>query len=398
MSTVGRQPCFNLTIIGAEHELRVLAFTGKEAISAPYIFDLELVSPRFDLDLEAMLHQPAYLAFDALGHGVHGHISSIVLSSFGRQLARYRLRLEPRLAYLAYRTNHRIFQRLTVQQIIEALLEEHGILGNAYTFESFSSYTPREYCVQYGESDLRFIQRLCFEEGFHYHFRHSPDGHHLVFGDKQPAFTLLKQPTAYVLNEGMVAEAPSISHLELRLDTRTNCTVHRDYDFHQASHTLEAHSRSDLDEHVLENYTYPGRFTEIAQGQQQSQRALEHFQTGQRQASGRSDQPRLGSGHVVTVIEHPNVEFNIGWLLTEVHHQGKQPHLRRGGDGRRSWSARAPQGWSKCGDGCGGQPHPDGRRAASIDRSGGHLRQLPDLTRRCADTGAASGAAVTGRV
>ena len=58
MPTVGRQPRFNLTIIGAEHELRVLAFTGKEAISAPYIFDLELVSPRFDLDLEAMLHQP----------------------------------------------------------------------------------------------------------------------------------------------------------------------------------------------------------------------------------------------------------------------------------------------------------------------------------------------------
>ena len=327
MPTFDRPSRFSLNITGADPELHVLAFTGKEAISTPYAFDLELVSPRFDLDLEALLHRPAFLAFDALGSGVHGHISSIVRRSPGRGLARYRLTLEPQLAYLAYRTNQRIFQRLTVQQIIEVILEEHGILGNAYTFNSFSSYAPREYCVQYGESDLRFIQRLCFEEGFHYHFQHSPDGHQLVFGDKQQAFTSLKHPTPYVQGAGMVAEEPSINHFELRLNSSAQRTVRRDYDFQKAGRTLEADSSPPLGGRVLEHYTYPGRFTELAQGQQQSQRAMEHHQTGQRQANGRSDQPCLSSGHFLPMVGHPDAAFNTGWLLTGVHHEGKQPQV-----------------------------------------------------------------------
>lgn len=327
MPTFDRSSRFSLNITGAEHELHVLAFTGKEAISTPYAFDLELVSTRFDLDLEALLHRPAYLAFDSLGDGVHGHISSIALSSADRRLARYRLTLEPQLAYLAYRTNQRIFQRLTVQQIIEVILEEHGILGNAYTFHSLSSYTPREYCVQYGESDLRFIQRLCFEEGFHYHFKHSPDGHQLVFGDKQQAFTPLKHPTPYVQGAGMVADEPSINHFELRLNIRSRRTVRRDYDFQKAGRTLESDSSPLLGGRVLEHYTYPGRFTELAQGQEQSQRAMEHHQTGQRQANGRSDQPCLSSGHLLPVVGHPNAALNTRWLLTSVHHEGKQPQV-----------------------------------------------------------------------
>ncbi|MFJ7882120.1 type VI secretion system tip protein VgrG [Pseudomonas sp. NPDC096917] len=327
MSTFDRQFRFSLTIPGVEHELRVLAFAGNEAISRPFSFDVELVSNRSGLDLEALLHQPAFLAFDTQGNGVHGQISSISLSSPGARLTHYWLTLEPQLAYLAYRTNHRIFQRLTVQQIIEEILEEHGILGNAYTFNSFSSYTPREYCVQYGESDLRFIQRLCFEEGFHYYFRHSPDGHQLVFGDKQQAFTRLKHPTPYVQRAGMVAEEPSINHVELRFKTTTNRTARRDYDFQKASRTLEADSSPGCGGRVLENYTYPGRFIDIAQGQEQSQRTLEHHQTGYRQASGRSDQPTLSSGHFLQMSAHPRAALNMGWLLTQVIHEGKQPQV-----------------------------------------------------------------------
>ena len=327
MSTFDHSSRFSLSINGVEHDLRVLAFTGNEAISTPFVFEVELVSERFDLDLEALLHQPAFLAFDTLGNGIHGHISSIGISSPGPRLTHYQVRLEPQLAYLAYRTNQRIFQRLTVQQIIEEILEEHGILGNVYTFNSFSSYTPREYCVQYGESDLRFIQRLCFEEGFHYSFRHSPDGHQLVFGDKQQAFTALKRPTPYVQGAGMVAAEPSINHFELRFKTRTNRTVRRDYDFQKASRTLEADSHPVPSGRVLENYSYPGRFSQTAQGQEQSQRTLEHHQAGYRQVNGRSDQPTLSSGHFLSMSEHANTALNIGWLLTQVIHEGKQPQV-----------------------------------------------------------------------
>ncbi len=73
-------------------------------------------------------------------------------------------------------------------QIVALILEEHGILADAYRFQLGTRYPEREYCVQYDESDLHFVQRLCAEEGIHFHFRHSAEAHLLVFGDDQTVF------------------------------------------------------------------------------------------------------------------------------------------------------------------------------------------------------------------
>lgn len=44
MFAPANQPRFTLTVEGAQFDLKVLEFTGKEAISQPFRFDLELVS------------------------------------------------------------------------------------------------------------------------------------------------------------------------------------------------------------------------------------------------------------------------------------------------------------------------------------------------------------------
>ena len=334
MPAFARDNSFRLNINRCPHPVEVLAFSGDEALSTPFSFDVELVCDRADLDLEALLHTPAFLAFDDLGRGIHGQIYQIVRCSPGKRLTHYRLTLAPRLAYLKHRTNQRIFQNQTVQQIIETLLEEHGILSNAYGFTLQSTYEPREYCVQYAESDLHFIQRLCFEEGMHYHFKHSSDAHYLQFGDGQAAFTSLQPATPYVPSGGMAADSAAIQGFDLRLQTRTNSTARRDYDFKAASRTLKANSHSDLKQRPLEHYTYPGRFTSDAQGERQSQRALEQHQSDYRQASGHSDQPTLSSGHFLTLSEHPFSDWNVPWLLTHVHHEGKQPQVLEEQGGR----------------------------------------------------------------
>ncbi len=331
MSTFARQNRFSLNIAtphaAQPSEFQVLAFKGDEAISEPYAFEVELVSERIDLDLQALLHQPAFLAFDTSGNGIHGQVYCIALSSPGKRMSRYRLTLVPHLAYLAHRTNQRIFQNVSVQQIIEQLLEEHGIFSNAYAFTQLSPYKAREYCVQYGESDLHFIQRLCFEEGLHFHFTHSAQGHVLVFGDKQTAFSVVRGSTPFVEGRGLVAAQPSINGFSVQLQTRTNSTLHRDYNFEKASHILQVDSRTALNQRALESYTYPGGFGERRQGERLNQIALEHHQTQSRQASGRSDQSDLRSGHFVAMVEHPNAAWNVQWLLTHIRHEGKQPQV-----------------------------------------------------------------------
>ncbi|UXJ53794.1 type VI secretion system Vgr family protein [Pseudomonas citronellolis] len=325
MFAPANQPHFSLNIDGLDSDLQVLEFHGREALNQPYRFDIELVSERPDLDLESLLHKGAYLDLGQ-GHGIHGQLHRVAQGESGKRLTRYQVSLVPRLAYLAHRHNQRIFQQLTVPQIITRVLEEHGILADAQRFQLGPTvYPPRDYCTQYDESDLHFVQRLCEEEGLHYHFEHSPDGHLLVFGDDQTAFPKLA-PVAYQQDSGLVADQPVIKRFGQRLETRTARVSRRDYDFEKPRLQLESTARSDS-RPDLEDYDYPGRFTDRERGKLLSQRSLERHRADYRQAEGRSDQPSLRSGHFLPLREHPRDEWNDLWLLTEVLHEGKQPQV-----------------------------------------------------------------------
>ncbi|MDA7086918.1 type VI secretion system tip protein VgrG [Pseudomonas sp. SA3-5] len=326
MFNAANQTHFSLSIEGLAHDLQVLEFTGREALSQPFVFELELISERPDLDLESLLHQPAFLAFAPGGNGIHGLIYRAALGESGQRLSRYHVTLRPQLAYLAHRLNQRIFQHLTVEKIIGQVLEEHGIQSNAYAFQFGPTvYPARDYCVQYDESDLHFIQRLCEEEGIHYHFQHSEQGHVLVFGDDQTVFPKLA-PTAYQQDSGLVAAEPVIKRFALRLETRSSRVSRRDYDFEKPRLLMEAAFTSEFSPD-LEDYDYPGRFVERERGKHLSKRSLERHRSDYELATGASDQPLLVSGHYLNLSAHPRAEWNQLWLLNEIFHEGKQPQV-----------------------------------------------------------------------
>ncbi|QGJ71668.1 Type VI secretion system tip protein VgrG [Planctomycetales bacterium 10988] len=106
-------------------------------------------------------------------------------------LIRYRLVIMPKLVLLEGRQNSRIFQLMTVPDIITAILGEHGITNTPSTT---ATYEPRNYCVQYRETDFAFISRLMEEEGIWYYFKHTVSDHEMVWGDDSS--------TAPVLPEG----------------------------------------------------------------------------------------------------------------------------------------------------------------------------------------------------
>mgnify|MGYP001442785554 CR=1 FL=1 len=163
---------FSLNIEGVEHDLQVLEFSGREAISQPYRFDVELISERPDIDLESLLHQRAFLAFSPNGEGIHGLIHRVEQGESGKRMTRYRLAIVPQLSYLAHRTNQRIFQHLTVPQIVAQVLEEHGIVEGGYQFQLGPTvYPERDYCVQYDETDLDFVRRVLAEEAQSHGYR-----------------------------------------------------------------------------------------------------------------------------------------------------------------------------------------------------------------------------------
>ncbi|SDR80459.1 type VI secretion system secreted protein VgrG [Halopseudomonas litoralis] len=316
---------FTLDIPRIDHDFKVLSFQGTEAISQPYCFELDLVSERPDLDIEGLLHQPVFLSYAGPDKGIHGLIHSVAQGESGKRLTRYRVTLVPRLAYLQHATNQRIFQHKTVPQIITEVLKGHGIFTDSFRFQLREEGPERIYCTQYGETDLHFIQRLCEEEGIHYHFQHSSEGHQLVFGEDQTIFPTLPV-TKFNQGSGMAADEPVIKRFNLRLQTRPSHVTRRDYNFEKPRLLMESAAQSEAMP-ALEDYDYPGRFNHRDRGTHLATRTLETHRADYRLVNGESDQPLLISGHFLALAEHPRQDWNDLWLLTSVTHEGKQPQV-----------------------------------------------------------------------
>jgi type VI secretion system secreted protein VgrG len=336
-------PTFTLRIEGEENpRLQVLSFFGCEAVSTPYAITVELVSRHRGIELAGLLHKAAFLSFGPGGEGLHGHIHSIHKGDSCVQLTHYTVVLKPYLAYLEHSSHRRSFQHMNVPDIVLDVLKEHDLFNSLHVeFRGNVAGAPeREYCVQYDESDLHYINRLCEEDGWFYRFEHSADGHRLIFAHDETMFPhAARVKIPFKSFNGMVPEEYSVDEFGVRLAARTSHVVHRDYDFQKSGYLMEsrrgpqpteAQAIKGEDPHVgpkLEHYVYPGRFLEDELSNKFAIRDLQRHRTDFQLADGRSDQPVLRSGTLIQLEEHPQLEWNNPWVLIWVSHEGRQPQM-----------------------------------------------------------------------
>src|SRR5262245_27283722 len=175
--TQQQRPLAVQTPLGAD-ALLLEKFTGTEAVSEPFQFDVDMFAPE-PVTFSKLVGQPMTLRIDLPG-GSKRYINGIVsrLVQRGRvhapdkktQLYRYRADLVPALWLLRRRVQSRIFQHLSVPDILHAVLKNDWQLD--LNVRLTGTYQPRVRCVQYRESDLDFVSRLMEEEGIHYFFSH----------------------------------------------------------------------------------------------------------------------------------------------------------------------------------------------------------------------------------
>ena len=356
-------PTFTFTIEGEENaRLQVLSFFGCEAVSTPYAITVELVSRSGSIELAELLHKAAFLSFGPGGEGLHGHIHSIHKGDSCVQLTHYTVVLKPYLAYLEHSSHRRSFQYMSVPDIVLDVLKEHGLFDGLHVeFRGNTAGAPeREYCVQYDENDLHFVNRLCEEDGWFYRFEHSADGHRLIFAHDETMFPHAARVTIpFKPFNGMVPEEYSVDEFGVRLDARTSHVVHRDYDFQKSGCLLESQSGPQPteaqaikgeDPHVgpkLEHYVYPGRFMEDELSNKFAIRDLQRHRTDFQLADGKSDQPVLRSGTLIQLEEHPQLDWNTPWVLIWVLHEGRQPQVLEelGGSALEIEAGRIVQGY-----------------------------------------------------
>ncbi|RMO90134.1 hypothetical protein ALQ33_01115 [Pseudomonas syringae pv. philadelphi] len=221
-------PFFRLEIARLQRRFDVISFKPTEAISQPFVFEIEILGDGFDLDLASLMFKPAYLN-PGDEPGFHGQIHSATRSHYQPGPACYTLTMGPRLSCLALRYNSRLFQHMTAPRIIAQVLEEHG-LKNSYRFDLHTECRERECCVQYQESDLQLVQRLCAEENIHYYFVHSRRHHHLIFADtRATALALPPRPLIAQLQRGWL-----VGHggEKVRRDASGRVQVRLEWDLH----------------------------------------------------------------------------------------------------------------------------------------------------------------------
>jgi len=154
---------------------------GSEAVSDSYRYLVDCLSPDATLELKQLLGLPARLAIrDQNGVEVvrTGVITSAEAKGSDGGFARYALTIEPPFVLLKLRSTSRVFQDLSVTDIVKQILAEHQannpVFAKQQTLEFHLSgrYEPRSYTLQYRESDYDFIVRLLHEEGLAWRFEH----------------------------------------------------------------------------------------------------------------------------------------------------------------------------------------------------------------------------------
>ncbi len=285
--------------LGAD-QLILTGFTGTEQISAPFAFHLDLVSPESDIAPEALLGREIAWSVRRPGgsrrpfHGIVGRMAGG--GSFMRGYRWYSLDIMPAFWLLQHTANCRIFQNKSVPDILGLVLGQYpdvvfdlgGISG---------THPPREYCVQYDESDFAFLCRLMEDEGIFYYFRHEEGCHVMVMGDSNRAFfDCLETEARFNVNDDVQA---FITRWQPIQQFRGGRWTQRDYNFKTPNSTLQCGVNTVVDVpsfKPFEYFDYPGGYMASGWGETRTRLRMEAEEAGYESVEVEGSACDMGSG------------------------------------------------------------------------------------------------------
>lgn len=325
----------------------VIEFHLEEALSEPFRLEVDLASANPAVNFTDVLDKPALFTLHQNGRAVrhvHGLVSSFEQLDTGFRRTRYRAIVEPTLARAGLRSDWRIFQQQSVPKIIEQILKKQRITH--YEMIVTEEHLPREYCVQAGETDERFLARLAAEEGFFYAFEHNEQEHKLIYCDRSYVYLALEgEPVQYNPAPGGDSPQPAIRRLSYREQVRTAQQTQRDYTFKHPRYTLQ-HDSSGQDlnhQHSdYERYEYPGRYKFDEAGRPFTQTRLLALRRDSRLALIEGDDARLTPGVEFKLTGHARDDHNRAWRPIRMIHHGVQhtSQQEESADGERGTSYR----------------------------------------------------------
>ena len=226
----------------------------------------------------------------------------------------YEAIVRPRLWFLTRTTDCKIFPpNKTVPDILDIVLGDHGITDIRKSLSG--TYNPREYCVQYNESDFDFISRLMEEEGIYYFFEHADGKHTLVLADSLTAHKPIEGEEAVPFQMRSVwlwEDSRSMTGAWCRkcspapMLTRTTISPSRNADLKSQKQISRTHAHADLE---LFNFD-PNRYAESSAGEAIAKVRIEEKQTEWEIIEGKSNCQPFGAGKLFKLKGYERADQN----------------------------------------------------------------------------------------
>lgn len=293
-------------------------FSGRETISQPFLFELDLFSEDAALDPKDLLDSPVTILIGLPGGAdrpIHGIVRRFVQQNQRGPLTSYRAEVVPRLWFLALRRNSRIFQHKSVLDIVETVLKEGDV---PYEIKCTKQYPARDYCVQYRESDLDFVSRLLEEEGIFYFFQHEDGKHTLILADSNNAALPAVGATTAHVAETAQPDEDVVLGLQSEHSVYVGKVTLRDYDPLQPNLSLAAEVSGEG--RSSEFYDHPGMYTVPEEGDRYAKLRLLQAEAQREVVRGHGTMRSFGAGHKFDLRNHYRPDLNQPYLLTQVQH------------------------------------------------------------------------------
>jgi type VI secretion system secreted protein VgrG len=319
-------------------KLLLESYTGHEAISELFSFQLELLSEDSKIDFASLLGSK--ISFGVAGpEGAEKRYIQGIVTAFAQlpsreRVAHYRATVSPSVWKLTRRRQSRIFQQKTVPDILKEVLT-----GVDADYDLRGSYTPREYCVQYRESDFEFASRLMEEEGIFYFFKQASDGDKLVLADSPVSHADIPGDARIVYDEIGGGERDEARIFDWQKTQRWDSGKYtlRDHNFELPHNSLQADKEIMPVVQVgkvthklnvggntpgLEVYDYPGRYAKTNEGDKVAGSGMERIEAAQFVIRGQSNVQDLIPGYRFTLERHFNGDGQ--YVVTSVTHSAKE--------------------------------------------------------------------------
>ena len=335
---------YSLSVDGSDalSNISVVSIKGQERLNEPWQYQIDFTSEDKQISIASMLSQAASLTFHpnqsplqvaqissfdhvAKTRKLYGIITEFSLVSISEDEARYRVKLEPRMALLANHHQSAIFQNKSVIDVVDEVLRNHNFIGIDFRFELKESYPVREFITQWQESDLNFIQRLLADVGLYFYFETHPEHHCdvIVISDYEKGYAdggkvTIKQPSG--LNDRL---RYSVWDLQFSSKTKPSQVSVNDYNYRMSDSNLYSSDNSQPKDMTMrgEDYRYEehhktqGDIQTVESGNWYARIRHQHYVSEQFILTGQCNAYELTPGKLVTIADCPIAEIKDGVVI-----------------------------------------------------------------------------------